>query len=285
MPVVMKSTNARASMKLLGVPAPHLELLDQPGWQAKLTAKGFELWYEEAFDAFKTDKKHVPFGLDMQQQLKAGTLDPTKKLILKGHLVNTIQNLKDAVDAAKKATPVYTGDPDMGYVAPPSSGDTAFETMKKLVEDAQTEPKVWSDKFAMTAVDTGGVEDKFREFDGDMLHAELIPLRQATRLYQPVKGTSPGVRYYLIAANEELRVAGRVNGGSLAIRIEGPGLAKHAKTVLAMGFGVKDKNTYASFHLNPGSSEMAAKTLGAVVAGLGFQFETKQFNPKRITSI
>lgn len=283
MPVVMKSTNARASMKLLGVPAPHLELLDQPGWQAKLTAKGFELWYEEAFDAFKTDKKHVPFGLDMQQQLKAGTLDPTKKLILKGHLVNTIQNLKDVVDAAKKATPVYTGDPDMGYVAPSGGGDTAFETMKKLVEDAQTEPKVWSDKFAMTAVDTGGVEDKFREFDGDMLHAELIPLRQATRLYQPVKGTSPGVRYYLIAANEDIRVAARRTGNGLAIRIEGPGLAKHSKAVSAIGFEVKDKATYASLHLGAQDKVLAFKTLGAILGGLGFDFQTKQFNPNRIT--
>jgi hypothetical protein len=116
-----------------------------------------------------------------------------------------------------------------------------------------------------------------------MQTAKQVKLRDATMMYQPVLGTSSGSRYFVVGANKAVRVAARLSMSSLSIRIEGPGWKNHVSGVGAMGFTVNSDKDYASLHLNVGDDlQMAAKTLGAVLLGLGLPLETPLPNIKRI---
>jgi hypothetical protein len=104
-----------------------------------------------------------------------------------------------------------------------------------------------------------------------------VSLYQADKLYQPVYGTSSNSRYYLVAGNEEIKVAARYCDGSLSVRIEGPQLNKHLHRVKEVGFDQKpgDQKPYASIHLSVTNDVVAAKALGALLLGLGVELRTK----------
>ena len=74
-----------------------------------------------------------------------------------------------------------------------------------------------------------------------MFTAPLTKLRDATQLYQPVSGTSGGSRYFMVAANQDLRIGARLHGGTLSVRIEGPGWKKHVTGIKAVGFEKVDR--------------------------------------------
>jgi hypothetical protein len=109
-----------------------------------------------------------------------------------------------------------------------------------------------------------------------MKSATLVKLRDATQMYQPVQGTSSGSRYYMVAANNDLRIAARYKSGTLSIRIEGPKFDKYTAVMEQCGFSKSDKSEgYASLHLEVGDDMMlASKTLGAVLLGLNLPLET-----------
>lgn len=106
--------------------------------------------------------------------------------------------------------------------------------------------------------------------------APCVKLRDATHMYQPVLGTSEGSRYYMIGANDDIRIAVRIKGGSLSIRIEGPNWTKYKAKISSVGFNkVDQKNDYASMHLSLDADPiLMGKTIGAVLLGLGVPFET-----------
>jgi hypothetical protein len=109
----------------------------------------------------------------------------------------------------------------------------------------------------------------------EMKTMPTVKLRDAYGLYQPVQGTSAGSRYYVVAGNDELKVAARWVGGSLSIRIEGPKINQHAAKVAAVFGAVHAKQLYASLHLDVGNDPVLAnKALGAVLLGLGVPFDT-----------
>ena len=103
----------------------------------------------------------------------------------------------------------------------------------------------------------------------------IVKLRDAKAMYQPVKGSSSGSRYFMVAADDDVRVAARYHGTTLSIRIEGPAWKKHKATIAQAGFSTVDESKdYASVHLAVGDEMLAMKSLGAVLLGLGVQFET-----------
>ena len=102
-----------------------------------------------------------------------------------------------------------------------------------------------------------------------------VKLRDAHAMYQPVQGTSQGSRYFVVAGNDDLRVAARWNANTLSVRIEGQNLKKHIAAVGNVFGGVNTKNMYASLHLEVGTDPILAnKTLGAILLGLGIEFDT-----------
>jgi hypothetical protein len=105
--------------------------------------------------------------------------------------------------------------------------------------------------------------------------ATPIKLRDATRMYQPVRGSSPNSRYFLVGANDDLRIAARYKGTSLSVRIEGPAWEKHSPSITACGFdNVQPGQGYASIHLHVADAVIAGKALGAILLGLGVELQT-----------
>ena len=104
-----------------------------------------------------------------------------------------------------------------------------------------------------------------------MKSAAKIQLADATRLYQPVYGSSKTSRYYLVAATDDLKLAARLSNGKLSVRVEGD-ITKHATEIAAAGFILN--GNYASMHLSVPSSLIAAKALGAVISAIPVKFRT-----------
>lgn len=101
----------------------------------------------------------------------------------------------------------------------------------------------------------------------DDLKATPVALRDAVGLYQPVKGTSPSSRYFLVADFGDLKLAARYNPGNLSMRFEGAALAHYSKLMVDLGF--KMQKEYASLHLNTATASPARKAIGAVILGTG----------------
>lgn len=114
----------------------------------------------------------------------------------------------------------------------------------------------------------------FDAVPGDKIGAlEAVPLVTATKLYQPVKGTSPGSRYYLIGFHPGLRLAARYSSTGMSFRAEGTSLSSFASSLKNAGFSVNPP--YASMHLG-GINDilLARKVCGSVLLGLGIPFSS-----------
>jgi hypothetical protein len=185
-------------------------------------------------------------------------------------------------------------DPDVGVIdnikAYREHHKCDLKTAKDAVETAKAQ---WEKLHGYVPVDQKGVQlaahtvtktktivepvGLWPMFDLDELKsAATVKLRDAKKMYQPVRGTSAGTRYFVVAGNEDLRIAARHKDGTLSVRIEGPGWTKHQDPMQSVGFDLHlDGKDYASLHLNVGDdSVLANKTLGAVLLGPGLQMQT-----------
>jgi hypothetical protein len=108
-----------------------------------------------------------------------------------------------------------------------------------------------------------------------MKTAPPVKLRDATMMYQPVSGSSPGSRYFVIAAGKGLRIGARYAQDSLSVRVEGKAFADYATKLTACGFtNVNANQAYASMHLTVPDGLLARKALGAILMGLGVALDT-----------
>lgn len=99
--------------------------------------------------------------------------------------------------------------------------------------------------------------------------ASAVPLAQASKLYQPVKGTSSGSRYFVVAMNDDIRVAARVENHKVSIRVEGnltPEIVKKFQSVNLIAQG-----SYMSAHFEVGKVP-PSRLIGAVLLGSGVRF-------------
>lgn len=102
-----------------------------------------------------------------------------------------------------------------------------------------------------------------------------VALKDAELLYQPVYGSSPDSRYFLIAAAEDLKVAARIKSNKVSIRFEGGSFKKYQDKLKELGLNnVSAEKQYASAHLNCESESLLRKTVGALLLGLGVQWQT-----------
>lgn len=106
-----------------------------------------------------------------------------------------------------------------------------------------------------------------------MLEHEPVPLKTAKALYQPVRGSSSGSRYFVVAIGHGIRVAARYKSKTLTVRVEGAEFNKHAASLCAFGFSNASVSSgYGSIHLKVDTDTMAAKALGSILLGLGIPF-------------
>lgn len=99
-----------------------------------------------------------------------------------------------------------------------------------------------------------------------------VELGKATKIYQPVLGSSTGSVYYVIALWVDFQLAVRFKSGVLSARVAGVGLPNIKGTLVAQGFKhvAGSGANYASIHLSVSDSTMAAKVVGSIVGLLGF---------------
>jgi hypothetical protein len=109
-----------------------------------------------------------------------------------------------------------------------------------------------------------------------LLESPTIPLKQATKMYQPVKGTDPGSRYFAIAYGSGIAVAVRITN-MVSIRVEGNLTSEIKNTFHKMG--IQDNGTYLSGHFDAkGSNVIPERVVGAVLMGSGLEFTSPMPN-------
>jgi len=257
------SMNGKSILLKLGVTKEALAALLDQAWDVQLTAKTL------AF--VKGDVSHpVPVDLATLNAIAAGSLGIAQKaqlvMAIKGAMQSAMLNLQP-VPETKALPPEHVG------IDPAADGGLTFVSTGLGKPKEAPAPK----QAAPVAV------VKWSAFDPKkMKTASPVKLRDAAHMYQPVLGTSHGSRYYLVGANDDVKIAARLQNGTLSIRIEGSGWKAHQTAILACGFDnhgpAKD---YTSLHVVVGhNSVLANKTLGAVITGLGISLETPVPNAK-----
>lgn len=244
MAVTMKSLNGFAAIKQTDIDDDLYDWLHYSGFQVKLTAQQFEFRHPD----FPPDKQvitTVPVKMSQLHQLQQGTLS--------SHEVAELQTLIEEAIALLQGyhpQPVQHGKPQSALaMLPKQKGEAGVPGPAPVLK--------WP------------IFDKAK-----MKTADPVSLTEASALYQPVKGTSAGSRYFLVAANDHLRIGARWRPAhhSLSIRVEGDGFSKYTGNVSAAGFDTK--SGYASLHLSCPTEIVARKALGAVLMGLGVNLET-----------
>jgi hypothetical protein len=99
-------------------------------------------------------------------------------------------------------------------------------------------------------------------------------LAEAAKLYQPVKGTSPGSVYSTVALSETMKVAVRAGADKLSIRVEGPCVSDPTivKKLIEIGF-TENKGSHFSMHLSCGNVPVE-RVIGAILGSFGMEFKT-----------
>lgn len=105
----------------------------------------------------------------------------------------------------------------------------------------------------------------------DIVKMPQIALKDATMIYQPVRGTDKTSRYFVAAMNDDIKIAVRVSGNAVSIRVEG-NLTPAIRKALAEQ-GIDDKGQYMSKHRNT-EKTTPAKYIGAVLMATGLHFDT-----------
>ena len=257
MALIKNSMNGLAACKKLGVSDELLSWLQAHGG-VKLTASEFQFAAVGA-----AGSPVVPVTVDTLQKLAAGQLA--------GYELHT---LLQAVRVAIKALKFEVE----GQIEQPVTIASVEQAEQLSAALAETKAKTTLGKLpAQKPAGQAAQAEPFPPFPVDQMKtAEPVQLRIATQMYQPVKGSSAGSRYFVVAANQELRIAAKWESGALAIRIEGPKWEKAKAKITDCGFTTIDpKKGYASLHLSVGNDPiLAGKTLGAVLMGLGLELQT-----------
>lgn len=98
----------------------------------------------------------------------------------------------------------------------------------------------------------------------------VIPLVEAETVGQKVRGTSSGSVYRAIALNKRVKLAARIKGSAVSLRVECNNATDEELT--AIKSVVQWHGSYGSTHFEAGSIPMK-RVLGAVIYGLGVKFD------------
>lgn len=118
---------------------------------------------------------------------------------------------------------------------------------------------------------------------------DVVKLRDATALGQPVRGTSGDSVYRVIAMNAELKLAVRLHSGSkVSLRAEfvkgstPTSAATEINCLQSMGLEPKNGGQYFSAHMDCGNVP-PARVIGAILLGSGIDFDEQIKSLKELT--
>lgn len=116
----------------------------------------------------------------------------------------------------------------------------------------------------------------------------MVHLKDATEMYQQVHSTSAGSVYVVVALNDNVRIAARIKGGSLSLRVEGDFSEKVKKALAAQGIQMKGKVKdgagaweYASGHFECGNVP-PDRVVGAILVASGLPFDSPIPDMKKV---
>jgi hypothetical protein len=190
-----------------------------------------------------------------------------------------------------KATPdghggmIYTATPKKaGPVVVDGNGpmiptpEYSLKNLNKILDEDEKVVKMQISKSAKVKVPKGCFDTS------KMLTAPTVTMMEATKLYQPVRGTSSGSRYFMFAISPALRVAVRwkstPSSEGLALRVEGSGLTNPYTVKMLEQIGLdKKSDTHMSAHLTAANDIEARKALGALLFALNEPWSTPTPDP------
>ena len=274
MAVAIKTMSGAELLKLLDIN------VDDENWLLSQSISVTVQATEIKFTAPSTSYGNVPVKLTHLIQLKQGKLTGLAKASLQVLVKAKIAQLKK-LSGVPQGLP-----PELG----PNSLDTAAEASGFIVKESGAAMDLLKKKQNAPSPIAGAMCEFFPGTSplavdkAKLANAPLVQLRDANMMYQPVKGTSQGTRYFLVGASTGLRIAARYKGASLSVRIEGPNFGQHKQQMLACGFTGLNAD-YASMHLSVVDPVIAAKALGAILLGLGVPMITPMPNLQLIKDI
>jgi len=113
-----------------------------------------------------------------------------------------------------------------------------------------------------------GVEHHGEVSENEMTSMTPVLLKDATRLYQPVKGSSPGSRYFVVGWTDRgTKIAARVSGTALSVRAEN--VDEEDRVQLQKVCMAYHQDGHMSAHLDVIVPDNAARTVGAILAAVG----------------
>jgi hypothetical protein len=264
---------------MLGVPEDKVEWLQKSGVKLSLISSALIFQVPDMDHSGVVEVCDVKLGLMELAMLNKGNLTPAKVAILRKQIIDVINYLDGTYAGYLANLPPAPEQPagTLGKLPPLKTPLTFVEAMKQHGGD-ESGTVTGSFKSAIGSLQTlpkstGG----WPVFDMDKIKtADLVKLRDATHMYQPVHGSSEGSRYFVVGANSDVRIAARLKKGQLSVRIEGPNWSQYKNEIQSVGFSKLSKSEqYASVHFMVGDDVgLANKTLGAVLTGLGIALET-----------
>lgn len=128
-----------------------------------------------------------------------------------------------------------------------------------------------------TDEDGGEVTASYEAEDSICTVAELsdtpVPLSEATKLRQPVKGSDSKSVYFCIALGEGINMAVRVKANHrVSIRCEGEDIADYSQVLKEAGLG-KAGDQHWSLHLDAQNKALVRKTVGSLLFATGISWK------------
>lgn len=253
-----------------------------------IEAGGFKLTTEATLIKVENDATclaHSPVKLSAIQSCLQGKLSFTGKKVLQEHITAFLKQAYNLMpDAQKKINLAEIYDATMAAYHKNGGGNkvAAIKVYREetgcSLKEAKDKVEAWIAALESIAAD----EDVPFESDeaADAVHQMYgyagapevakvtdtpVPLSQASKLMQPVTGTSGGSVYNVIALGEHAKVAVRIKkDNDVAIRVV-PLTSTGKNACVNAGLDEKGNGTHYSIHLHPDSKALVNKCVGAVL--------------------
>jgi hypothetical protein len=243
---------------------------------------------------------HSPVKLSAIESCLKGNLSYTGKKVLQEHIeafIKKAYNLMPEVSEQVNLNDIY--DQTMAAYHKNGGGNkvAAIKTYRTLsgasLKEAKDKVEAWIDaeQEAAGPLPTTDEEVVVETDDGTKLHYNLdsgkmhfttpevakvtdepVPLHTATKLMQPVTGTSGGSVYNVIALGADAKVAVRIKkDNDVAIRVWP--MTDHGKKACSTAGLDSKSGGHWSLHLHPGEKALVGKSVGAVLFGMGLDWD------------
>lgn len=208
----------------------------------------------------------MPINPGAISSMKAGKLGSMSVQVLGGSMQATAQKV---INQYQNELPTAMSEPDITIIPMSEEGLSKHPANKKKAKAKAkvTQKSVYESGEKAPAKFAGMVCT-----ETEMVQEPQTELRHATKLYEPVKGTSGGSRYHVIGLGDQFQVAARLKGHALSFRVEGD-IAQNHDMLAEAGLNVSG-DSHASLHLDCKTEQNVIKAVGALFMTLQVEFDT-----------